>query len=87
MPVEKIAAIIKSVLAGSGDVWVSCEEKMPSEDTDVLVSADEDYVAHWDGDRWWSVGPDSEAREIDEKVTHWRPYLSPPQVTARGTNQ
>jgi len=58
--------------------WIDVAERMPDDDTNVIVASDTEAVfsAYWDGDSWLSP---EECRRIRSRITHWMPLPEPPQ--------
>lgn len=58
--------------------WISVDEKMPQQMSDVLVTDGNDVKAMWwNGEKWdsWAA---RYSLDTDE-VTHWQPLPEPPQ--------
>lgn len=66
--------------------WITVKERLPAEDEEVLISAEEDgertaFVAFWRQDaKWWDNCYTGWVKE-HLNVTHWMPLPEPPEGT------
>lgn len=59
--------------------WISCDDKMPKENVDVIIYNQrrggqyDIFIAQWNGWKWVRTG-----QRTYKNVTHWMPLPTPP---------
>ena len=77
---------LENQIADAGKMmgWVKCSERMPEENTEVLVWGEsndtEQYpmIGEWDPDLWYGIDRNLQICDKIFNVTHWQPLPSPP---------